>query len=129
MATDINSSIQTASLLPNSITSYIQRLLKQGPDFSNADRGFQQGFAHPSLMTGPGGSWVDPMQANTVNSTNLLGERSNIAGQDIQNKMGLAQDLTQSASVFANMQNAIPFLNAMNLKGGGSSSIFGSLGF
>jgi hypothetical protein len=126
---DISGGLTTAAGLPNSITTYIQHLLKQGPNFAPAEQAFQKGYQHPSLMESPNGSWIDPNQANTVNATNLQGERGNIAQQDIQNKMGLAGDLTQSSSVFANLMNAIPFLNAMNIKGGMQGSIFGTLGF
>ena len=128
---DISGGLTTGAGIPFSISKYIERLLHQGPDLSSVDRNFQQGYQHPSLLEGPGGSWIDPMQANTVNATNMLGERGDIAQQNLTNKMGLAQDLTQSSSVYANFMNAITFLNAANIKGGmgGANSIFGSLGF
>jgi hypothetical protein len=68
---DINNALTTAGKLPFSISQYIERMLKQGPNFQQADRNFQQGYQHPSLMESPNGGWVDPQQANTVNEAIL----------------------------------------------------------
>ena len=126
MSLDINS-LNTASLLPFSITRYIQQLLKRPTDFSSAQKAQSQQYAHPSLQLGPNGSWLDPQQVNSESGEAYLGERGNIAQQDLSNKMNLADLLTQSGSSLANMQNAIPFLEAANI--GSGSSIFGALGF
>lgn len=119
----------SASLLPNSITKYLQQQLKAPTQFGQAQQAQQTQYQHPMLGIGPNGSWLDPSQASRVDQTAYLGERGDIASQDIQNKMGYANDLVQSSNSFANLQNAIPFLNAKNISNGSSGGgLFGSLG-
>jgi len=121
---DINQTLQMSAALPQSLSKYLRSLLQTPANFGPAQRAFQAQYSHPSLQLGPNGSWLDPSQLNQAYASNYLGERGDIARQDVQDKGQYAGLLTRAGSDFASLINAIPYLQAQNISG---RSMFGGL--
>lgn len=119
-----------AATMPQSVFKYLQNLIRTPANFQSVQASAAANYAHPSLQLGPTGQWLDPQQANTVNESNYLGQRSDIASQDIRNKQQYAGLLGDTGHIMASITNAIPFLQAANLGGAGSAGggAFSSMG-
>lgn len=120
--------VSQAAGLPMSIFQYIQQLLRRGPNFQPAQSAYGA-MRHPSLSLSPGGEFLDPMQLQQSAAPTYLGERGGIASQDINDRMGLIEQMRQAGSNYASLINSIPMLQAANIGGGGGSGggLFGGL--
>lgn len=114
--------------LDQSLAKYLTTFLHNPPQFEQTDRMFSTLMSKPSFMLGPGGSFIDPSQQRQAAGNAYLGERGNIASQNLKEKEAAAGELTNLGRGVAGFQNMIPFLNAANLGGGGFnmfSQLFG----
>jgi len=114
--------LQLPASLSGGITNYLNQLLRQPTNFGPTQMAFQGMMGSPSLQLGPGGQFMDPNQNQSTLQTANLGQRGQVAGQDLQNKQQDASLLLSAGNTTAQLQNEIPFLNAQNI---GSSNPFG----
>jgi hypothetical protein len=114
--------LQMPLSLGQGISRYLNELIRTPTNFGPTQRAFSGMMSNPSLQLGPNGQFMDPNQNQAALQTANLGQRGQVASQDLQNKQQDASLLLSAGNTTAQLGNEIPFLNAQNI---GSSSPFG----
>jgi hypothetical protein len=104
--------------------NFASQFLRRPPDFSGADKMFSSMMTNPSIMRGGSGTILDPRQMQNTFSSNWMGERGDIASQNLLDKDAIARLLMGIGSNIGDLSARQTGLEAMGL---GGSSMFSDL--
>lgn len=120
--------LQLPASIGQGLTKFLNQQIRSPTNFGPTDRAFGSMEANPSIGLGPNGQFMDPNQQQGQLQTNFLGQRDDVASQNLQNQQQDASLLLSAGGTTATLENEIPFLNSQVANSSSSSPFGGFMG-